>query len=188
MKPVVLPGGSGISLTRGWLTRLTEHLERDPKVEMVGSVTNFAENLQKIRARYRTLQEPEAFAARRAQKYRGRFFEVDMLGMFSVVMRRKLIDEVGLLDERFGLGNFEDDDYSLRVRLAGYKLICAEDVFIHHCGKGTMSELGEREYLNLFEHNKCLFEKNGVLGGSATVGDHCLYESSFCSRPRRPGW
>jgi GT2 family glycosyltransferase len=47
-----------------------------------------------------------------------------------------------MLDENFGLGFYEDDDYCIRVRQAGYKLVCAEDVFVYHRGGGSFSRIG----------------------------------------------
>ena len=39
---------------------------------------------------------------------------------------------------------FEDDDYSLRVRGNGYRIICAADVFVHHFGQASFSKLIEQ--------------------------------------------
>jgi len=44
---------------------------------------------------------------------------------------------VGNFDERFGLGLCEDNDFCLRVRKAGYRLVCAGDTFIHHYQSAT---------------------------------------------------
>jgi GT2 family glycosyltransferase len=75
-------------------------------------------------------------------------------------MRRSvIIDEVGLLDERFGIGMFEDDDYALRVKQKGYKVICAEDVFVHHWGRASFSKLSQEEYQRLFDENRRKFEE-----------------------------
>lgn len=53
---------------------------------------------------------------------------------FCLLIPRRVVREVGLLDEGFGPGGFEDYDYCLRVRLAGYELAIAEDVYVHHFG------------------------------------------------------
>jgi hypothetical protein len=65
-----------------------------------------------------------------------------MLSFFCVALRRDVLDRVGMLDEDFGLGFYEDDDYCMRARHAGYKLICAEDVFVYHRGGGSFDRTG----------------------------------------------
>ncbi len=145
-------------VTPGWLSRLIHHLERDKQIGMVGPVTNSAGNEQMIPAAYANLEELETFAQRRFITHEEQSFEIEMLAMFCVTIPRKIVDQVGLLDERFELGTFEDDDYSHRVKLGGYKLICAEDVFVHHFGRGTMGEQGDEAYLKLFERNRQRFE------------------------------
>ena len=33
----------------------------------------------------------------------------------TMLIKRQVIDRIGGLDDRYGLGNFEDDDFTLRV-------------------------------------------------------------------------
>jgi hypothetical protein len=54
---------------------------------------------------------------------------------------------------------FEDDDYSLRVRRAGYRVVCAENSFVHHWMKAAFSRLSPTDYQRLFDHNRRLFEE-----------------------------
>ena len=54
-----------------------------------------------------------------------------------MLFKRSLVEEIGLLDDSFGTGNFEDDDLCLRVFLAGYRNMIVGDVFIHHYGSRT---------------------------------------------------
>jgi hypothetical protein len=55
---------------------------------------------------------------------------------------------------------FEDDDYSRRVRLAGFRIVCAEDVFVHHFGQAALGELRSTgEYGRVFETNRRRFEE-----------------------------
>src|SRR5262249_40836105 len=86
--------------------------------------------------------------------------EVGMLTMFCVALRRDVYARIGPLDERFEVGLFEDDDYSLRVRLAGYRIAYARDVLVHHFGEaafGGLVSTGERAAL--FEVNRQRFEQ-----------------------------
>jgi tetratricopeptide (TPR) repeat protein len=94
------------------------------------------------------------FAARRRRDYRGRAMHVERLTGFCLLARREVLDQVGALDERFGLGFYEDDDLSFRVRDAGYELLVALDVFVHHFGGRTFAGLGvvrREQFLRNFE-------------------------------------
>ena len=142
----------------GWLTLLLRHL-RDPAVGLVGPVTNFAGNEAKVDVPYRTWDEMEQFAAECAWRYDGQIADITMLAMFCVAMRRDLYDSVGPLDERFGIGMFEDDDYAQRVRAAGHRVVCARDAFVHHVGQAAFRQLIARgEYDALFARNRRAYE------------------------------
>ena len=52
-------------------------------------------------------------------------------------MKRAVYDKIGGLDERFGLGFFDDDDLAERARRAGFELAVAHDLFVHHFGSRT---------------------------------------------------
>jgi 2-polyprenyl-3-methyl-5-hydroxy-6-metoxy-1,4-benzoquinol methylase len=56
---------------------------------------------------------------------------------FCLLVKREAYEAVGGLDERFTPGNYEDDDFCLRIRRAGYKLKICTDTFIHHEGSAS---------------------------------------------------
>jgi GT2 family glycosyltransferase len=144
-------------VTEGWLSGLIRHLQ-DPTVGMVGPVTNSSGNETRIAVDYQQLEEMPAFARAYAQAHQSQSFEISMLPFHCVALRREIFDQTGLIDERFSLGMFEDDDYAIRLQKQGLKLLCAEDVFIHHWGSASFSALGETEYRRLFEENRQKFE------------------------------
>lgn len=149
---------SDVVVTPGWLDGLAAHLE-DPAVGMVGPVTNEAGNEARVPAEYETYGELLEASVLRQRELAGRAFEIPMLTMFCVAFRRDVLDRVGPLDERYAIGMFEDDDYSARVREAGFRLVCAEDVLVHHAGKASFGGLVPTgEYAAVFEANRRRFE------------------------------
>ncbi|HEX5430908.1 MAG TPA: hypothetical protein VFW83_03005, partial [Bryobacteraceae bacterium] len=82
-----------------------------------------------------------------------------VIPLFCGCTPRRVWDRVGGLDERFQVGMFEDDDFSLRIRQAGYRTVMAEDCFIHHFGNGSFAKLPSADALNIFDRNKRLFEE-----------------------------
>jgi GT2 family glycosyltransferase len=143
----------------GWRERLVRWL-MDDSVGMVGPVTNRTCNEAQIDAPYRSFGELERFAAGYTAQHQAEANPISMLAMFCVALRRDVYRQVGPLDERFEIGMFEDDDYARRIRQAGLKLICAEDVFVHHFGQGSFGELCQsRAYDLILEKNRARFEQ-----------------------------
>jgi GT2 family glycosyltransferase len=143
----------------GWLTRLVRHLE-DPAVGLVGPVTNRTCNEAQIHVSYRTYGEFVQFAHDYQEAHNGERFDIRMLAMFCAAMRRDVYERIGPLDERYEVGMFEDDDYAVRIRAAGYRVVCAEDAFVHHFGQASLGKLMPTgEYGELFHANRRRFEE-----------------------------
>ena len=139
----------------GWLPRLLAHLD-DPGVGAVGPVTNRIGNEAEVETSYETFGEFLTEAAVRAE--RPAAFDIPTLTMFCLAMRREVFARIGPLDERFEIGLLEDDDYSLRLREAGLRLICAEDVLVHHFGQASFGSLVPGgEYARILAENQRRF-------------------------------
>src|SRR4029078_12748771 len=118
-------------LTRGWATALVRHLRTHERLRLVGEVTNAIANAAQVEVGYSGLDDLPRWAAEWTRAHDGETFDIPMLAFFCLAMRRRTREEVGPLDERFGVGMFEDDDYSRRVRAAGLEVRCARDAFVH---------------------------------------------------------
>ena len=145
-------------VTPGWLSRLIYYLQ-DPGIGMVGPVTNWSGNESRIDVPYTSADGIDAFAMNNARQHTGVTFDIKTLALFCAALRHDTVEAVGCLDERFGIGMFEDDDYAVRVHRLGLRVICAEDVFIHHWGRASFARLDEEFYRALFDENRRKFEE-----------------------------
>jgi Glycosyl transferase family 2/Glycosyltransferase like family 2 len=91
---------------------------------------------------YHSLDEMHRFARTWRDEHRGRWFTVPKLSGFCLLMTRAVYDKIGGLDERFGLGVFDDDDLAERARRAGIELAVVHDLFVHHFGSRTFAGSG----------------------------------------------
>ena len=154
---------------RGWLMRMLRHLG-DPKIGLVVAVTNFSGNESRIAVPYTTLDGMPAFAEEYVRANAGKVFDIHVAAMYCVGLRRNAFEVIGPLDEEFTVGMFEDDDYSHRARLAGLRVVCAEDVFVHHFGQASFGKLPKEEYDAIWHRNQQHYERKWGMKWSPHVG------------------
>ncbi|GAC1593410.1 MAG: hypothetical protein NVS3B28_23320 [Candidatus Velthaea sp.] len=124
-----------VVVTDGWLESLLDAQRRNPTIGISAPRSNFVAGHQRIYdAQYTDIAAMHTFAEDRARRFKGRLYHTDRVIGFCLCMSRDAIDEVGGIDTRYPVGNFEDDDFCLRVRAAGYEIVVCEDSFIHHFG------------------------------------------------------
>lgn len=87
-----------------------------------------------------------------------------MVAFVCVLIRRDVLDLVGVLDERFDGYGYEDDDYCLRVRNAGLEIGVFDPCIVEHGTKAESTYRGPGAAgRNLLDHNRQKFnEKWGV--------------------------
>ena len=147
-------------VTPGWIERLTFHAMKK-NVGLVGPVTNNVGNEMLISLPYNkdTLLGMEEEALEYTSSHWGVEQEWKVLAAFCWFLPKKVYTHVGELDENYGRALFEDDDYCIRLKRLGYKLIGVDDVFVHHYGSISMDKIKRAEYMKLFEKNREYFEQ-----------------------------
>jgi len=169
-------------VTEGWLERLIRPLAADPRLGLVGPVTNSITGMQKLsRVDYNeeTLARLDEFAARIARQKAGQVDAALWIVGYCVLMRRDLLLRIGGLDEGFGLGNFEDTDFCLRSFLAGYGAAIVADCFIHHFGSRSFVENQLDYETNMDEKFEIFRRKWGLDSDARETGDFKL-EQLIC--------
>ena len=145
-------------VTPGWVRTLFKHLQRDPSIGLIGPVTNNIGNQAKIHIEYDGMEKMLVEAGRYTRAHIGQTFPLQTAAFFCVMFSRSVYERVGDLDEAFGRGFFEDDDYCRRVEQLGLRVVCAEDVFIHHHLSASFNQVKSADRQKLFEDNKATYE------------------------------
>jgi GT2 family glycosyltransferase/predicted HAD superfamily hydrolase/Flp pilus assembly protein TadD len=161
-------------VTDGWLESLLNVFPQHPQAGLVGPMSNNVSGPQRVaEVSYRTLEELPAFAAAFAQQHRGQSTEASRAVGFCLAMSRKLLDRIGGLDERFGLGNFEDDDLCIRARLCGFSVRIAHDSFVHHTGSQTFKG-ASIDYTQAMKKNWEIFRAKWSLPPLSEAGGYVM--------------
>ncbi|MCS7281176.1 MAG: hypothetical protein NZ583_06085 [Desulfobacterota bacterium] len=79
-----------------------------------------------------------------------------------MAIKREVIEKIGGFDENFFPGNFEDDDFCIRAKHAGYETLISCESFVYHFGNRTfMNEVADYE-LSIQKNLRKLQDKWGI--------------------------
>jgi GT2 family glycosyltransferase len=152
-----------------WHLSVLEGMARSAQYGLAGpstSYTHTAQQLTELLAK-RVEQDIESvtrIAAVVRERFRGQYRVLPQLGGFCLFVRRALIERIGYLDERFGLGCGEEDDFAYRAIRAGFTPLWVQESYVHHFGHCSFTEeLGERSK-ELWERNRVLLEVKHLSG------------------------
>lgn len=134
------------------LFNLKMALYKSDKIGAAGAVSNSVGYYQQISDKFNTFDEYIEYAKENnIPTFDEDENRVKLIG-FAMLIKRECIDKVGLLDERFTPGNFEDDDICLRILKKGYQLKLVKESFIFHFGSMSFSK-DSNKYSRLLSDN-----------------------------------
>jgi glycosyltransferase involved in cell wall biosynthesis/Tfp pilus assembly protein PilF len=184
----IVGASNDILVHEGWLDNFIHQIESAPDVGMVGPRSNNVSGPQMMPTEYNTVEAYHAFAAEWCKQHKGTHFAIHRLvGMVSI-LKKAVLERIGGFDPylptngRDGGYGFSDDDFSLRLRLGGYRSLVANDVFIHHFGSVTVKQhrpdlFGAPQNINKEKYMKKLQQNDRVTiepSGELTVKPYSL--------------
>lgn len=148
----------------GLLDSLSAHFYlTDHTTGAVGPISNYVAGLQKMEL-YQQGQIPanatiENVARSFSSWNNHKRVESKLLIGFCLMIRRTVLNELGMLDENLFLGN-DDLELSWRLRANGYHLFVATDTFVYHEGQQSFNtEPSERTKRLVQESTDALYDK-----------------------------
>lgn len=129
-----------------WLDKLVEIAEKESDVGLVGCKLIYP-NGRIQSTEYNVRSVPRYIG--RSEPDNGQYDyirETSGVNAALVLMRRKLIDKIGILDENYYMG-FDDADYMIRAKQAGYKIIYDGKLEVTHLESMTnVDSISDRRF------------------------------------------
>jgi GT2 family glycosyltransferase len=180
----VLLLNNDVVVTENWLEQLLLVAEQDETIGILGPVTNYISGWQLVnQVNYDTnsLEGLDRFANEWRATNQGSMINSWRVVGFCMLIKRSVINKIGGLDIRYGLGNFEDDDFCIRAAIAGFKTVIVKSCFVHHFGSKSFRALGDK-YKKLLENNWEIFKQKW--GIPSAIGYRDDYDiSSVLNQP-----
>lgn len=142
-------------VTNGWLQRLLIPF-RDTRVRLSGPISNAIGSWQgwiNVKNRlYPEMPNLDGLISNQItdvlkKQFGDIYRDAGMLAFFCTLFKREIFDQIGLLDESYGLGLGDDDDYCQRVIQAGYRVVFVPSAFVYHNHRTTFKTLFSDEEL-----------------------------------------
>lgn len=158
-------------VTSKWLYHMWELLRENREIAMTGPLTNATVGKQMIEVPYgENMEEMQAFAEKISES-KEKPWRTLRLVAFCTLIRKQIFDEIGMFDENFAVGNYEDDDFNIRSLLAKKKMYICRNSFIHHFMNVSFKQKNiQRERIMM--KNKLLLEDKWDL---ADWNHHAVY-------------
>ncbi|MDO9534686.1 MAG: glycosyltransferase family 2 protein [Bacillota bacterium] len=145
-------------VSENWLSNMLSCADSDPAIGMVGPRGNHINGVQRMDQEFSDLQEFHDYTMFFNKPDPAKWFEVNKLVGFCILVKREVVKKIGYFDESFGIGTHEDIDYTMRAKNAGFKLFCAGDVFLYHFSHRTFIA-NNIDLIRIYKYNKALFQK-----------------------------
>ena len=130
-----------------WLRRCIELMQREPDIAVVNPRGNErSENLK--------VKDVNTYARNLASEQDKCFTELDHCSGYCMVVKGRLFSEIGLLDEIFDGGYYEDNDFSHRAQAAGYRCAQCDDAFVLHLVSQSFKKVPAEERRRMISRNR----------------------------------
>jgi len=157
--PYFVLSNSDVVVTENWLSKMIDHINLDEKLVCLGPRSNYVSGPQMVQnVPYKDLDQLQRFGNIFGKNDKEILTYFQRIVFFFTLFKSQVLSKTGLFDERYEIGNFEDDDYCMRILAQGDKCAFDNSVFIHHYGSQTFIK-NKIDYKKVMEINKARFIK-----------------------------
>jgi O-antigen biosynthesis protein len=123
-----------------WFDGIARTLESDSSIGAAAPFLSYASGSAGVGVTLNSLQEIKDFSAKFMENNKIKVLFTNRIIGACISIKRALLSAIGGNDYWFGLGWFEDADWSLRACMAGYKIAIVGASFVYHIGNATIGQ------------------------------------------------
>ena len=146
--PYVCLLNNDTEVTRGWLKEMINVADKEKHIGIVNANSNT------LGCKLKSGRSLESLADELKARS-GEYTALAWATGFCMLIKREVINKVGLFDEIYGMGNFEDADFSKRAQRLGYSCVCAVASYVYH--KERRSFVKFKRFNQDFDRNREIF-------------------------------
>lgn len=162
-----------------WLEKMINSLKADKNLGIVGALTNENPGSPGVDSHHSLILHnkliPEHLKSLSIEEknkylethYSGKTVPISFVAFLCAVIKREVLDKVGFLDPNYAMGMYDDNDYNLLARKAGYRCELAIDTCIIHRGRTTFNLIQQKDNFDvdaLLKKNLLYLNKKHGLG------------------------
>lgn len=187
-----------IFITPAYLRELFQVAKSDSSHGIVRGCSNFVDNQLDthnitIPASVTRHEQLAVFAEELASRFHLQYMTDEYLTGDAFMVSRAVLDKIGVLDPMF-FGYFADNDYGLRARIAGFKLVLARGAFAFHMRDANFNYLPEElrekkkmlRFMRVFENWARFKLKYGLPVEQPYTSMNDLDWKTLCQKPFKP--
>lgn len=149
--PYICLLNNDVLVSEGWLTEMIKLADSDAKIGIV--------NPQSEEADCESIDEYLKNKSEGLSSRQGQFIEIMGAMGFCMLIKREASSKIGLLDEAFGIGGYDDMDYSRRAWQLGYRCVKAKGAYVIHRVHSSFDRFGKKKKRQIGRETRALFWK-----------------------------
>lgn len=132
-------------VTPGWAGFLSQAITEGAdkaavsRIGMAGPLSNSVGGRQAYPGAQYNLDNLDTWAQEHARDNKGQIYLTGFLSGFCLMVSRECLNDIGLLDENFNPGGFEDNKWVLTAEAKGWRAVIVPEAFVHHFGSRTIN-------------------------------------------------
>lgn len=124
-----------------WFNGIVQLLNSDESIGFVAPYLSYASGIQNKSTQLNSIDEINKFNMNFINENKDSISYVTRVIGACIILRKQVLEKIGGNDFFYGLGHFDDDDWCLRARIAGYKIAVTGNSFVYHIGSKTFNSM-----------------------------------------------